>query len=127
MKFEELKELIDEHIDLILLDAKALKEAQDRATRFLVVVSVLSNYRLDLEKKKTKLITLREAHFSQALGRSEAKNVTEKKMEAESDPKYTGQREAVEEIDSEISWVKCHIEIFNNAHITYRQLSKEGA
>lgn len=120
----KIKEVVDSHIDLIAFDGSALNESLERATKFLIVVAVLSDFKLNCERRKAKLTTLREAFFSHAMQNSQAKQVTEKKAEAESNKEYTNQREAVENLEAEISWARVTIDIFNNAHVTYRQLSK---
>lgn len=122
--FEGLKKMVSDHIDLISFGKNAYKEATERTTKFLVVVSILADHRLDLERHKAKVSTLRDAFYSKAMTEAEGKTITEKKLKADQEVNYTNQREAVEEIEAEISWIKTHIDIFNNAHVTYRQIAK---
>lgn len=124
MEFEQIKQLVDDHIDLIALGPKAHKEALDRTTRFLIVIALLADYKLELERRKAKVATMRDAFYSHAVTTAEGKNVTEKKVQAESNKQYTDQRESVEEIDAEMWWLKTHIDMFNNAHLTYRTMAK---
>lgn len=124
MEFEEIQELVHEHIQLIAFGKGAFNEALDRATKFLTMVAILSDFKLERERRKAKLTTLREAFYTHAMRESSSKQVTEKKAEAESNKEYTDQREAVEEIEAEISWARTNMEIFNNAHVTYRQMAK---
>lgn len=122
---KSLKAKIDEHVKLIKLDAKGINEAPERATAFLVMVALLADEKRACEQDKAKLTTLSSATFSQAIYRSPSKGVTEKKIEAEADEAYAGVRESLEECEAKISWLRTYMEIFNNAHITYRQFAKE--
>ena len=120
-----LRAKIQEHLELIKYSPRAMKEASERATAFLIMVAILSDEKRNAIEDKAKLTTLRDASYAQAFGRSQAKQVTEKKAEAENDVTYTEMRETLEQCEAKISWLKDHIEIFTNAHVTYRQLSKE--
>lgn len=124
MEFEDVKQYVDEHVDLIVFGKDSMRESMERASKFLVVISILSEFRLSLERRKAQDITLREALYHKAINAAEGKNVTEKKIEAEANPEYTTGRESVENLDAQISWAKTNIDIFNNAHILYRNLAK---
>lgn len=125
MTDESLRSKIAEHLELIKFSSKGLSEAPDRTCKFLVMVAILANEKRSCEQDKAKLTTLVATSFSNALNSSQGKGVTEKKLEAEKDPQYTEFREALEDCESKISWLRTYIDIFNNAHITYRQMSKE--
>lgn len=120
-----LRARISEHLDLIKYDRKGMTEASERATAFLTMVAILADEKRGCEEDKSKLSTVTSASYAQAMGRSTSKQVTEKKAEAEMDEGYTAVREALEQCEAKISWLKTYMEIFNNAHITYRQFSKE--
>lgn len=122
--FNKMQELVNEHVDLIAYSKDSFKEATSRTTKFLMVVAILAEYRLELERKKAKLTTIREAEFYSCMNKAEGKTITEKKVAVEADPSYAKARESVEEVEAEISWTKANIEIFNNAHVTYRQMAK---
>jgi hypothetical protein len=124
MNFEEVKGLVDENIDLIAYSKQAFKEATERTTKFLMVVAVLADYKLELEQKKAKLTTIREAQYHNVISVAEGKTVTEKKVVAEAHPQYAKSREDVELVEAEISWTKTYIEIFNSAHVTFRQMAR---
>lgn len=123
--FEEVKGLVDENIELIAYSKEAFKDAIQRSTKFLMVIAVLAEHRMELERKKAKATTLRELEYSRSITVAEGKNVTEKKVSAEANPQYSEQREVVEDIEAEISWVKTNIEVFMAASVTYRQMAKE--
>lgn len=120
---QEMKELCGEHYELIAVGPGALKEAQERASKFLVVVAVLAEYKLDLEKRKSKITTLRDAFFAHAF-QAHSGAQTEKKLVAEANKDYTAHREKVEDLEAEIYWARSNMEIFNNAHVLYRQMGR---
>ncbi len=125
MNEEQLRASIDEHLALIKYSNKSIKKAPDRATQFLIMVALLADAKRSVEEDKAKLSTLVSATYANAMGRSTAKQVTEKKAEAENDENYTNVREGLELCESKISWLKVYINIFENAHLTYRQFSRE--
>lgn len=125
MSEESLRTKVKEGLELIKYSTRAMNEAPDRSTQFLIMVALLTDERRSCEEDKSKLDTLVAASYAQAMGRSVLKGVTEKKIEAEQDTSYTDIREAQENCAAKMTWIKTYIEIFNNAHITYRQFSKE--
>lgn len=124
MTTDQIKALVDDHVELIAVGNAGFRNAFEKATKFLIVVAILSEYKMELEKRKSKVSTLRDAFYAHAIINSDGKNAPEKKAQAESNKEYTDQRERTEELDSEIYWVRSTIEIFNNAHVLYRQMAK---
>lgn len=125
MREEDLRLKIQEHLELIKYSSRSIKDAPERATQFLIMVAVLSDEKRSCEEDMAKLSTLTSASYAQAIGHSTSKQVTEKKIEAEQDTNYTTMREALEICQAKISWLKTYINIFDNAHLTYRQFSRE--
>lgn len=125
MNDAELHSKIAEHLEMIKYSSKSLREAPERTSAFLIMVAILADSKRDCEQDKAKLTTLVAGSFSDALSHSAGKGVTEKKLDAERDQTYTMYREALEECEAKISWLRTYIDIFNNAHITYRNLAKE--
>ena len=126
MNLEDVRDLIADTLTLITVDAKGLQQAKERAARFLVVQAILESYILDyISSDKSKLTTLTSAVYAQTLVESEGKNVTEKKIAAESDTRYSSTREASERVDAIHNYIKTHIKIFDNAHVFFRQLGKD--
>lgn len=125
MNIQNITNLIDENISLITIDAKALSEARERAAKFLVVQSILASFIKQFDDDKAKLITLSEANYARAISVAEGKNITEKKVSVNLDTSYTNSREALEQLESVRNYIKTHIKIFENAHLTFRQYSRE--
>lgn len=125
MKEEALRKKIDDHLELIKFSQKGMTEAPERATQFLIMVAVLTDEKRSSEEDKAKLSTVVSATYCEAMRTADGKNTTEKKIVAETETIYTEARETLEEIEAKISWLKTYINIFENAHLTYRQLSRE--
>ena len=125
MTFDEINERVQEQVKLISISRKSLGEAAERAADFLVTIALLTDFKRELEIDKAKLTTLQEAQYARAMSGSSAKNVTDRKAEAQSNEDYTDVREKVEEIDAGISWCRSYMKIFENAHLTYRQQSRD--
>lgn len=126
MDIDNLKLLINEHIRLIAVDAKGINEAKERAGKFLQVHAILSGQLMELEVHIAKLQTLVDAQYATAIDESAAKSITEKKINAERNPIYAQARENFETAEAQRSWLKNYMKIFDNAHIMFRQYSREG-
>lgn len=125
MEISEIQNIIDEHLSLITIDAKSLADAKNRAARLLVVQSILAGFLRDFEEEKSKIKTVQLATYSQVVKSVEGKNVTEKKINVEADPGYASYREALEKMESVRDYLRTHIKIFENAHLMFRQYSRE--
>lgn len=125
MDFQSLQDLVNKHIDLIEINRDAILESKERSAKFLVVQAHLANHLKVLEDVKVKASTIEKASYAQAMVNAGGKNVTENKIQAEADSDYCKSRESVELVDSEINWTKRHYEIFENAHIMFRQISQQ--
>lgn len=125
MEFDQLQKLVMDNINLIEINRDAIIDAKNRAAKFLVIQAHLNDHLKLLEDVKVKASTEEKATYAQALMKQSGKNVTENKINAEADPDYTRAREAVELIGAEHNWTKRHYEIFENAHIMFRQISQQ--
>jgi hypothetical protein len=125
MDFEELERIVNSHLDLVEINAVAIAQSRERSAKFLVIQALLASHLKLLQDAKVKVSTVEKATYAQAILRAGGKNITENKIVAEADPEYATTREALELIDSEINWTNKHFDIFNNAHIMFRQYSKE--
>jgi len=125
LDYQQLQNLVNQYLDLITIDRDAIIDARNRAAKFLVVQSHLSNHLKTLDDIKVTASTLEKATYAQALMRQAGKNVTENKINAEADPEYAQARSSLELVDAEINWTKRHFEIFGNAHVMFRQIAAE--
>jgi len=126
MNFDELKLYVEEKIKLVKSNPQKLKDPLDRTTEFLIVLGKLNDFRYNCECDKARIQTVTDALFKNAKDASDAKNITEKKVDATVNIEYTTARESLERVEAMIKWAKEATNIFNHAHLTYRQISKEG-
>lgn len=122
---QALKDNIDNHVELIKYSSRAMKESSERATSFLVMVALLADAKRACEEDKVKLNTIVLAAKAQAWSKATAVQVTEKKIMVDNDSMYNDLREALEQCEHDINQIKTYMEIFNNAHIAYRNFAKE--
>lgn len=122
---EEIEKVVDRGVSEIAINAHSLADAQPRAARFLVYVAILTNYLRELEEDLPKHQTLVNAQYSTAINSAVGKGITEKKVEAEADPIYSDAVEKKAAVDAQRDWVKNYIKIFDNAHVMYRQFSRD--
>lgn len=125
MNREQVQELVDERVQDIVVDSKSLGESKQRAARFLSSVALLTSRLRDIEVARSKMQTIMDATYAQVI-QGKTGGVTEKKLATSSDPEFTAIRERFDEVDAEYNWVKGYIKIFDNAHLMFRQYSREG-
>lgn len=125
LTFEGLQELVNKNLDLIEVNSSAINESRERAAKFLVVQAHLTNHLKVLDDVKVKATTIQNAQYAQAMMSQAGKNVTENKINAEADPTYAASRESVELIESEHNWTKRHFDMFENAHVLFRQIGQQ--
>ena len=126
MNFEDAQELVSNCIDQIAVTSQGLAEAGVRSANFLIGQAILTDFLREIDEELAKLGALRDAIYSDSIGRTEGKNVTEKKIRVAKDQEYSVAKQQCEELEAKREWVKGHIKILENAHILYRSLSREG-
>lgn len=122
---QSVSNVINEHLELITVDAKSLADAKNRAAKFLVATSILSTFLKQFEDDIARTKTLTEAQYAHGIGSAEGKNITEKKVNVALFKDYTDARETLEKLESFKNWVKTHTKIFENAHLMFRQYSRD--
>lgn len=125
LNLQDVQKIINDHIELVEVNAKSMADAANRAAKFLVAQSILASFLKGFEDDKTKLESARLAQYAQSIRCTEGKNITEKKVYVEADPGYAATRELVEQIETIHSYIKTHMKIFDNAHVMFRQMSRE--
>lgn len=125
LEFDALQKLVLDNIGLIEINREAIIEARSRAARFLIIQAQLNDHLKVLDDVMVKATTQEAATYAQALMKQAGKNVTENKINAEADPEYCAARESSEMIKSEHNWTKRHYDIFENAHVMFRQIAAE--
>jgi hypothetical protein len=100
------------------------KEANYRATEFLVALAQIADFRSIYGEDHIKNTSVLATVYALTMGQQSAKTVTENKMNAEATKEYVDAREASERTELEISQLKLMTEIYSNAHIFYRGKAK---
>lgn len=125
MTREDIEGVVERGIEEIAVNAASLVDAKPRAGRMLTRVAVLTGYLRGLEEELPKLQTLVSAQYALAIQQASGKNITEKKVEAEATQCYSDAVEKKAELDAQRDWTKNFIRIFDNAHIMFRQYSRD--
>lgn len=123
MRDDLIKDFIEKNIKLIEINPESLKNALERAGKFLVAEAVLTSLLKEVEMSLAKTTSIERGMFSQCILESTGKNVTQQKIDAESNPAYIKAREEHEELEAKRRWIKSYVDIFRNAHVMYRQHS----
>jgi hypothetical protein len=121
----EIKEYIQRFESLLPVGTSiSYTEAEKRAGEFLAAQAMITNWRHLLSTDKIRLLSVQTAVYAQQMLKGTAKTVTENKLTAEASEEYTSAREALEQIENDLSYLKAYYDIFNNAHIFYRGMAK---
>jgi len=121
----DIKRLLEEYIAALPLNKSiSIPEAERRAGLFLTAQAQLAEIKHGFTEELIKLTSVQSAVYAQELAKGGAKTMTENKVTAEASPEYTKAREALESIQNDIAYIRAHQELFSNAHVLYRQLSK---
>jgi len=135
MTYEEIKVKIDQHIKLIEIGRQGFAESNERASKFLIINAILGDYLYEIDMELVKLKTIKDAAYCDTLndvplidkeGNKIKMTVTEKKTMVNGHKSFTDNREACEELEALREWIKGNMKIFQDAHVHYRQMSRES-
>lgn len=101
-------------------------EAQRRASEFLVACSHLVAYKHQVRDELIKAKSVRDASYAQAMANAQGSNAPTREANASADPMYMRNREEYESAENRVYTIQTYYDIFFNAHVFYRQLSKEN-
>lgn len=122
------KDFLNKYVELLPVGTSvSYTEAERRASEFLVALAMIADWKHALGNDKIKNLSVQTVIYAQELGKGTAKTMTENKVTAEASDAYTAAREDLELVDNDISYLRAYQELFNNAHIFYRALAKEGS
>lgn len=99
-------------------------DAEKRAATFLEAMANVATWRHELGEEKIRLTSTVSAVFHQMMAVAGGKTMTESKAKVEGSLEHSTVREELERIENDISYLKAYYDIFNNAHIFYRNMAK---
>lgn len=122
---KEVKERLNKYQGILPVGSCfSMTESERRAGDFLEAMGYVTNIRHDFGKEKIRLLSIQTATYAQELSKGTAKTVTENKTTAEASESYKKAREDLENIENDLSFLKAFADIFENAHVFYRQKAK---
>lgn len=125
---KEIKEIITKYAEILPLNKSiSTSEAEKRAGDFLTVMASITDWRHILSGDKIRLQSAHNAVYAEELSKATGKTVTENKVTVEASEAYQFAREELEKIENDLSYLKAYYDIFNNAHVFYRQMSRGEA
>jgi len=121
----DFKSIIEQYSALLPVGTSvSYTEATRRAGEFLMVLAKITNIRHILSNEKVKLLTVQTATYAQEMAKGVGKTVTQDKIAAEASEAYVYAREALETLDNDLVYLKAYYDIFTNAAVFYRQMSR---
>lgn len=123
---KEIKDYIEQYAKLLPVGTSlSYVELERRAGEFLHIMSMITEWKHAFSHEKIRLLSMQTATFASELSKGTGKTVTENKTMAEASGVYIEAREALEDIENDISYLKAYYDLFQNAHIFYRNLTKQ--
>ena len=126
MTQEQVEQVVATCVGLIKVDAKGIAEAHDRTAKFLVAQTVLIDRLKAVEVEIGKHNAVVDMAYASAIKNAEGKDATARKAAAECEETYSKENVTLTELEANKSWLRAYIRVFENAHLTFRQYSKEG-
>lgn len=124
-QFEDIQEIISMYVNKLSMTNKvSVNECEIRAGEFLSALATIADFRHMISEDKIKDTSLVSSIYSEKLSQASGKTVTENKTHVEANKDYIQVREQLETTENNINYLKTYQEIFLNAHLYYRQLSK---
>lgn len=120
-----MKEILEYYSSLLPLGTSvSYTEAEKRAGLFLEAMAKVTDMRHQFAEQKVKATSVQAAVYAQELAKGTAKTMTENKVTAEASVEYATAREDLENIENDHNYLRTYYEIFQNAHVFYRQAAK---
>jgi hypothetical protein len=124
-QFQDIQDIIAIYVNKLPMNNKVnVNECEIRAGEFLTALASIADFRHMISEDKIKATSLVSSVYSEKLSKAVGKTVTENKTHVEADEDYIQVREQLETTENNINYLKTYQEIFLNAHLYYRQLSK---
>jgi hypothetical protein len=121
----DLKTFIEKYAALLPVGTSiSFTDAERRASEFLTAQATITDFRHLLTTERIKCLTVQTAVFAQQMSKGAGKTVTQDKLNAEASDEYIHAREDLENIENDLAYLRAYYDIFNNAHIFYRNMAK---
>src|SRR5271169_5917354 len=121
----DVRDLIDTGFNLLVRDRGfSTIDMEERASSLLMLVAKLAQVNNELQYKRIEALSIERASFGVTLSKADGKNITERKILTDANDDYRKTKITLETLDADISYIKTIIDVFNNAHIMWRQFSK---
>lgn len=122
---KEIDQIVHKYIELLPIeDSTLLAKSEIKASQFLLAIAKLAAIRDHLMNAKVQKDALKSVAYADAINNAPGTNVPTKQANAEATPSYLSAAEIVSIIDNQLSYTKTMIDVFNNAHLLYRNLLK---
>jgi hypothetical protein len=120
---KEIITLVEEGVRL--LPPSSRLDIEKKAARFLVLKAGIADAIWALESKTLEATSVVKADYIRALDEVDVKTIAEKQLRADADSDYLDNKKTLGECKIALDWLQTYADIFNNAHIFYRQQMKQ--
>lgn len=122
---ENIQSIVDQYVELLPTESLSPQIGSEvKASKFLLAIAKLAEYRDHLLKAKIEKDSMSTIEFKNSILAAEGSDAKKREAIALADPTYLEASTNAKTIDSDLQYVKTMMEVFNNAHILYRGLTK---
>lgn len=124
MSMAEIDVLMGEYVDLMEIKDRQIimpNEIESRASKFLTAGAHCINWRSHYAELLHGAEARSDVAYKIALFQATGRNITEMKVIADTDPIYQEEQKKVKGYKDKMQYFQMYYELFNNAHIFYRQ------
>lgn len=122
---DEINEVVDQYVELLPTEGLSNQiGAENKASRFLLAIAKLAALRDQLLNNKIQADSLKTVSYAEAINGAVGTNAPTKTANAEANSDFLTVEGAAKRIDNDLAYLKTMMEVFNNAHLLYRNLMK---
>jgi hypothetical protein len=122
---EQIKKFIEQQSkDLPVGTSISFTEAEQRSGQFLSALASITDWRHIFSSEKIRLLSIQTGVYAEQMSLGTGKTMTQDKIKAEASKEYLEAREALEQLENDLSYLKAYYDIFMAAHIFYRQMAR---
>lgn len=96
-------------------------ELQEKAATLLLIVAKLAHERRALESQLLRSTSVEKAMYAQSYNGASGKTVKDKEVNTDANKDVLQSKEEAGELKGDIAYVSTMIQVYNNAHLLYRQ------
>lgn len=122
---EQIDKVVEQYINLLPIDNGMQNNSDVKASKFLLAIAKLAEFRLHLTQERIKKDSLKSIAYAEAINNAPGTSAPIREANAEANADYISVQSEVASTDNLLKYVVTMQDLFTNAHLLYRALLKE--